>query len=101
MASGASRDLGLQRIATSTRFLAVGALVAGGVLSAAVAKALPGQVKPPGRARRHQQRQPGAKPLRSPVRRETTAGATAPPLTAPSQAPQPTTAPPVVSSGGS
>ena len=47
MASGAARDLGLQRVGTSTRFLAVGALVAGGVLSAAVAKALPGKSNHP------------------------------------------------------
>ena len=43
MPSRAARDLGLERIGASTRFLAVGALVAGGVLSAAVAKALPGK----------------------------------------------------------
>jgi hypothetical protein len=43
MASSARRDLGLERIGTTTRVLAVGAMVVGGVLSAAVAKALPGK----------------------------------------------------------
>ena len=43
MASKASRDLGLRRISRTTRYLTVGALVAGGALSAAVAKAVPGR----------------------------------------------------------
>jgi hypothetical protein len=101
MASGASRDLGLQRIATSTRFLAVGALVAGGVLSAAVAKALPGKSNHPAAPLTTNTVSPAQTTPAPSISSGGDSGAAAPPLTAPAQAPQPTTAPPVVSSGGS
>ena len=39
--------MGLRRISTGTRYLAVGSLIAGGVLTAAVAKALPGRSSSP------------------------------------------------------
>ena len=97
MASRATRDLGLERIATSTRFLAVGALVAGGVLSAAVAKALPGKstshatsIPAPGHHSRRGHDDGGGGQIAS--------GSS---LNPPVQAPQPVTAPPVVSSGAS
>ncbi len=100
MASGASRDLGLQRIATGTRFLAVGALVAGGVLSAAVAKALPGKSNHPAATPTTNTVSPSQTPAFSTPSGDDS-GVTGSPLTAPSQAPQPTTASPLVSSGGS
>ena len=96
MASRASRDLGLQRIGSSTRFLAVGALVVGGVLSAAVAKALPGKSTHPA-STNTVTTPPASSSALGGGQSQTTA-----PLTAPAQAPQPVvTAPPVVSSGGS
>jgi hypothetical protein len=42
MGSRSTRDLGLARVRTVTRWMAVGALVGGGVLSVVVSKALPG-----------------------------------------------------------
>jgi hypothetical protein len=100
MASSARRDLGLERIGTTTRLLAVGAMVVGGVLSAAVAKALPGtsthRANPPGTSSGTQ-----APTAPSGDQNSTSSLGSVPPLTAPAQAPQPTTAPPLVSSGGS
>jgi hypothetical protein len=95
VASRATRDLGLQRIGTSTRFLAVGALVVGGVLSAAVAKALPGKSTHPAAVT-------GTNSVTPPSGGDGgSQSAGAPALAVPAQAPQPVTAPPVVSSGGS
>ncbi len=101
MASSAARDLGLQRIGTSTRFLAVGALVAGGVLSAAVANAFPGKSNHPAAPLSTNTVRPAQTTPALSTPSGDDRGTTAPPLTAPSQAPQSVTAPPVVSSGGS
>jgi hypothetical protein len=116
MASRAARDLGLQRIGTTTRYLAVGSLVAGGVLSAVVAEAVPGKAGHPvvplttttvdPSQTTPAQTTPGHA---TPAQRAPAAGntattvpsATVPALTAPAQAPQPAFAAPVVSSGGS
>ena len=100
MASGASRDLGLQRIATGTRFLAVGALVAGGVLSAAVAKALPGKSNHPAATPTTNTVSPSQNPcvFHSFGRRQRRDRLSA---HRPLSGPPAGTAPPVVSSGGS
>jgi hypothetical protein len=100
MASSARRDLGLERIGTTTRVLAVGAMVVGGVLSAAVAKALPGKST-------HRANPTGiSSPTSGPVtpsggQDDISAASTVPPLSAPAQSPQPASVAPVVSSGGS
>jgi hypothetical protein len=100
MASSGHRDVGLERIGTATRVLAVGAMMVGGLLSAAVAKALPGKsvhrANPAGISSR-------ASTPTSPSGGQDGIGApsTVAPLTAPAQAPQATSGPPVVASGGS
>jgi hypothetical protein len=126
--SRTERDLGLDRIRRATRFLAVGAIVGAGTLSALVARALPGKsghssqvVAPPARAGTV----PGPASTTQPAN-STSPASTAPPATAsqpasttlppsttptvpttqpvitpPTQAPQPVVAPPVVNSGGS
>jgi multidrug efflux pump subunit AcrA (membrane-fusion protein) len=98
MPSRATRDLGLERIGRSTRWLAVGLLAGGGVLSAAVAKTLPGHSAPS-----HSVSTPP-----SPAVPQTSTGDSTPqqapdttPLTSPAQVPQTVSNPPVVSSGGS
>jgi hypothetical protein len=96
MGVGAGRDLGLERIGKTTRFLAIGGLVAGGVLSAAVAKVLPGKST-------HGSQTPVVQPNPGGVLGATgqTVPTTTPALNPPAQAPQPSLSPPVVSSGGS
>jgi hypothetical protein len=103
VASRATRDLGLRRIRVSTRYLAAGSLLVGGVLSAAVATALPGKASPP--------RSTGTVGTGGTSATSGTGGSQAteatpstivPPLTAPAQSPQPVNGgQPVVSSGGS
>jgi hypothetical protein len=103
VASRATRDLGLRRISVSTRYLAAGSLLAGGLLSAAVAKALPGKASHPGSTGS------AASPPTTPSvgtggsQSAQTAPSTADPsLTAPVQSPQQVNGgQPVVSSGGS
>jgi hypothetical protein len=99
MASSARRDLGLDRIGTTTRVLAVGAIALAGILSAAVAKALPG--KSTHRASSTSISSGSADPAAPAGGQGTSAPSTAAPLTPPAQPPQPAIAPPVVSSGGS
>lgn len=121
MTSGTSRDLGLRdlglrRISTSTRYLAAGSLLAGGVLSVAVAKALPGQASHPRTTGTVAPSQPAASgsgtggqatPATQPTSPSTTVPAPAlttpaPSLTTPAQPPQQAYGgSPVVSSGGS
>jgi hypothetical protein len=96
MGIGASRESGLQRIGKTTRFLAVGGLVAGGILSAAVAKVLPGK-STHGTSSPAVESNPGA--VSNPT--DQTAPSTNTDLNPPVQAPQPSVSPPVVSSGGS
>lgn len=99
MPSSASRDFGIERIGRTTRFLAVGGLVAGGVLSGVVANALPGHsannrisATPPASSG-----DDGSSfPAPSATDPSTSQG-----LSAPTQAPQPTQSAPVASSGGS
>jgi hypothetical protein len=103
MASGASRELGLQRIGSATRFLAVVAIVGGGVLSAAVAKALPGRSHHPGSTG---SANPAPSSALSGGASDSGAsanggGANGAGLNAPPQAPTPVNNPPIVSSGGS
>lgn len=92
--------MGLERIGRTTRYLAVGGLLAGGVLSGAVAEALPG----------HSQHSftspsPAGTPATTAPSDESAgqAPATTPSqnLAPPTQAPQPTYQAPVASSGGS
>lgn len=97
MKSSARRDLGFERIGKTTRFLAVGALVASGVLTAAVAKALPGKTSHPAAPPTTVGPDSGAASGSAAQNPATTA----PALTAPVQAPQPVVTPPVASSGGS
>jgi hypothetical protein len=98
MPSSARRDLGFDRIGRTTRFLTVGAIVAGGILSAAVAKSLPGKTT-------HSTTSPAAGT--GPLYGSGPASTLAPPvqpdpsLNPPARAPQASTSPPVVSSGGS
>ena len=103
MTSSVRRDQGFERIGRTTRYFAIGAIVAGGVLSAAVAKALPGK------SSHHSTGSTagsgaeagggsaasgsGVAPV-SPVQSD-------PSLNQPAQAPQPSYSTPVVSSGGS
>ena len=103
MTSRAARDLGLQRIGTSTRFLAVGAVLAGGVLSAAVAKTLPGKSTHPAAVTGTNTATPSqpSPTVGSSGGDDGSQSTQAPALTAPAQAPQTASAPPVVSSGGS
>jgi hypothetical protein len=96
MSVGSSRDLGLERVGKTTRFLAIGGLVAGGVLSAAVAKALPGKSSHSG-STPAVETNPGAVSTPS----DQTVPTTTPALNPPAQAPEPAVSPPVVSSGGS
>jgi hypothetical protein len=96
MGIGASRELGLERIGRTTRFLAIGGLVAGGILSVAVAKVLPGK-STHGNSTPAVESSPGA--VSSPA--DQTGPSTNPDLNPPVQAPQPSVSPPVVSSGGS
>jgi hypothetical protein len=96
MGIGASRELGLERIGRTTRFLAVGGLVVGGILSAAVAKAVPGRSTHAGSSPAVGSN-PGA--VSSPT--DQALPSTDPALNPPAQAPQPSLSPPVVSSGGS
>ncbi len=87
MPSSASRDRGLAQLSRGTRYLAAGAVVAGGILSAAVAWAHPGKAATP-----------------SPVNSSNAAPTnpeTSPTLGQPAQAPQRSFSPPVASSGGS
>jgi hypothetical protein len=111
MSSRGLRDHGFDRIGRTTRYFAIGAIVVGGVFSAAVAKALPGRSS-------HHSTSPaagsgggapasgsGASDSGSAV---SGGGATSvnpvqsdPSLSQPAQAPQPSYSPPVVSSGGS
>jgi hypothetical protein len=109
MASRAARDMGLERIARSTRWLAVGLLAGGGALSAAVAKTFPGHSA----SSSHSVSTPSSTSPSSTSVPPTSTGAQetpdtttqqAPdttPLTAPAQVPQPVSSQPVVSSGGS
>lgn len=98
MFSRASRDQGLRRVTRGTRYLAVGTVIAGGLLSTAVAKALPGRSS-------HQPTStattlPSANGSSSTGSGQGSTGAAA--LSPPAQAPQPAlTSPPVVVSGGS
>lgn len=102
MPSSASRDFGIERIGRTTRFLAVGGLVAGGVLTGAVANALPGHSAS---HRTSATPAPSGDDSNSPAPSATDPSATAPTssqgLSAPTQAPQPTQSAPVASSGGS
>jgi hypothetical protein len=87
MPSSASRDRGLTQLSRGTRYLAAGAVVVGGILSAAVAWAHPGKAAT-------------LTPTNSP-----TAGQSNPDnssnLGQPAQLPQQSFSPPVASSGGS
>jgi len=98
MASRATRDDGLRRIGRGTRYLAVGALLAGGVLSAAVAKAIPGKNSP-------KTVSTGTSSVTTPAgRHQTGTDQTVTTLAPPVQVPQQVNDannPPVVSSGGS
>ena len=102
MGSRATRDMGMARIGTLTRWMAVGAVVGGGVLTAAVAKVLPGRSSSSGSS--------GVATAPASVSPSGQAGSalggsagyqSGGGLSAPIQAPQPIQAPPVVSSGGS
>lgn len=110
MASRAARDLGLARIGTTTRWMLAATLVGGGILSAAVAKALPGRSS-------HSTGSgatatPGAASSPSGPGDGLSAGSDGSSLnggslnggaglSAPAQTPQPTQSAPVVNSGGS
>lgn len=104
MPSSASRDMGLERIGRTTRYLAVGGLLAGGVLSGAVAEALPGHSN-----RSSSSPSSAGTPATTPSTAAPSddssgqAPATTPSqnLTPPTRAPQPTYQAPVASSGGS
>lgn len=111
MASTASRDQGLARIGSTTRWMAAGVFVVGGVLSAAVAKSLPGHSGHPTSA--NVSTSTGASSgsatgggsssssaAVAPSATDPSAGSSSS-LTAPPQAPQPVYNPPVVNSGGS
>ena len=98
MGSRVTRDIGLRRIGTSTRFLAVGALIAGGVLSAAVAKALPGKSTHPAAPTGANATPAQQSPTGGDDGSQSTGSAG---LSTPAQAPQPAISSPVVSSGGS
>jgi hypothetical protein len=110
MTSSGRREQGFDRIGRTTRYFAVGAIVAGGVLSAAAAKALPGKsthhsngptaasgagagagsgVSDSGSAASGS----GVTPI-SPIQSD-------PSLNQPTQAPQPSYSAPVATSGGS
>jgi hypothetical protein len=95
MGSRVARDRGLFQIGRATRWMAAGMVLGGGVLSAAVAEALPG----------HSAHRSGTAP--APTTPSTTppdatgAGAPSSDLTVPQQAPQPVSTQPVVNSGGS
>lgn len=110
MGSTASRDQGLARIGSTTRWMAAGVFVVGGVLSAAVAKSLPGHSGHPTSA--NVSTTTGASSGSATGGGSSSAAAVAPSatdpsagasssLTAPPQAPQPAYNPPVVNSGGS
>jgi hypothetical protein len=112
MGMNASRDLGLERIRKTTRLAAVGALLAGGVLSAAVAKSLPGKSThgtsgspAPSNAGGGGDTTSGQSTGSGSGDTSTSTSQSAPDtssaLSPPTQAPQPTFGPPVVSSGGS
>jgi hypothetical protein len=115
MRPSARRDLGFDRIGRTTRFLAVGAIVAGGVLSAAVAKVLPGRsVHTPansttgansgtnsGSAAGSSGSGSGIGSSSSGAGSGLAPTSSDPALNPPAQAPQPSVSPPVVSSGGS
>ncbi len=110
MASRAARDLGLARIGTATRWLMAGAIIGGGVLSAAVAKALPGRSSHPSSSG-SVATSPGTGSAATGL--GTGSGASsgvslgdgslggASGLSAPAQVPQPVQSAPVVNSGGS
>lgn len=104
MGSRAARDMGLARIGTFTRWMAVGAVVGGGVLTAAVAKVLPGRSSTSSSS--------GVATAPAPVSpsgevnpglggSSAYQGSSGGGLSAPVQAPQPIQSPPIVSSGGS
>lgn len=125
MGSRASRDLGLARIGKLTRWMAVGVVLGGGVLSAAVAQALPGRSSKPATAGSSAALAPGVSTAAGSAPQATAGGASAAQtpaggstagsstglgdgsgsagsgLSAPVQAPQPVQAQPVVNSGGS
>lgn len=96
MRSRATRELGLERIGAATRFLAVGAVVAGGILTAAVAKTLPG------RSTHTTSSNTVSPPATSPNYGDDSGqGINNAPLNPPVQSPVQSNNPPVVSSGGS
>ena len=104
MGSRAARDMGMARIGTFTRWMAVGAVVGGGVLTAAVAKVLPGRsstssssgvATAPAAVSPSGELNPGLGNANG------YQGSAAGGLSAPVQAPQPVQSPPIVSSGGS
>lgn len=111
MASRAARDLGLARIGTTTRWMLAATLVGGGVLSAAVARALPGRSShsavPGATATPGATALPGATSSPSGQGGDLPAGSDGGALnggaglSAPAQTPQPTQSAPVVNSGGS
>jgi hypothetical protein len=98
MGSRATREIGLQRIGTATRFLAVGAVVAGGILSAAVAKALPGRSNHPASSGTIS---PAPTYSSSNSGGDAGQGINSTPLSPPVQAPAPSNNAPIVSSGAS
>lgn len=112
MASTASRDQGLARIGSTTRWMAAGVFVVGGVLSAAVAKSLPGHSGHPTSANVSTSTGASSGSATGGGSSSSSSAAVAPSatdpsagssssLTAPPQAPQPVYNPPVVNSGGS
>ncbi|HLI53318.1 MAG TPA: hypothetical protein VKU88_03250 [Acidimicrobiales bacterium] len=97
MGSSAARDYGLRRIGAATRWMAVATLAGGGLLSVAVAKALPGRSSPPASSS-------AGSTAASPSSGQASSasqGASSAPISAPATAPQPVAAQPVVNSGGS
>ena len=98
MGPRATREIGLQRIGTATRFLAVGAVVAGGILSAAVAKALPGRAA---HVSSNGTISPAPSSSSSNSGGDVGQGINSAPLSPPVQTPAPSNNAPIVSSGGS
>ncbi len=106
MASRAARDLGLARVGTTTRWMLAATLVGGGILSAAVAKALPGRSSHstvPGSSAATPGAASSSGDLSGPESGLPSEGSlnAGSGLSAPAQIPQPSQSAPVVNSGGS
>lgn len=99
MGSVGHREAGFERIRRTTKFMTAGALTGGLILSAAVAKTLPGRSgKPAPSSPPSTSQSPAVAP---PAQNATNNPSVDQPLAPPVQAPQPSYSPPITSSGGS